>query len=233
MKKVVKHLKKNWIGYGFETLAVLIGVLTAFALNNWNENRKAQIKYESYIKQLKLDIDAAIQNAENVAEFADEQSIRTQSIIDYLLNPNSNIDFESFRTAHNMAGRYGVIVLNVGNLGELLSGDLSNISNNRALVVKVHELQNIIETESEVAERMTRRLEEYQRNLIEFESRRYLRNYPQQDSDLQDYDTTYFSQSSQYMETISGLTLSYNVYSDFATRISRDLKDFKGYIEKL
>jgi len=38
MKKILKHFKKNWYRYGFETLVVVVGVLIAFALNNWNEN---------------------------------------------------------------------------------------------------------------------------------------------------------------------------------------------------
>ena len=38
--KIFKHLRSEWFRYGFETLAVVIGILTAFALENWNEERK-------------------------------------------------------------------------------------------------------------------------------------------------------------------------------------------------
>ena len=41
MKKIVNHLKENWIKYGFETFVIIVGILGAFALNNWNESRKA------------------------------------------------------------------------------------------------------------------------------------------------------------------------------------------------
>ena len=40
MKKILNHLKENWIRHGFETLVVTIGILGAFALNTGNENRK-------------------------------------------------------------------------------------------------------------------------------------------------------------------------------------------------
>lgn len=33
---------KNWKKYGFEFLSIFIAVISAFALNNWNENRKNQ-----------------------------------------------------------------------------------------------------------------------------------------------------------------------------------------------
>jgi len=42
MKKVIDHLKGNWIRHGFETLVVIIGVLGAYTLNNWNEGRKVK-----------------------------------------------------------------------------------------------------------------------------------------------------------------------------------------------
>ena len=34
---------KNWRKYGFEFLSIFIAVLSAFALNNWNENRRDRI----------------------------------------------------------------------------------------------------------------------------------------------------------------------------------------------
>lgn len=40
MNKIVKHLNKNGHKYGIETLVVIVGILIAFALNDWNEGRK-------------------------------------------------------------------------------------------------------------------------------------------------------------------------------------------------
>lgn len=34
--RVFKHLRTDWFRYGFETLAVVVGILAAFALENWN-----------------------------------------------------------------------------------------------------------------------------------------------------------------------------------------------------
>ena len=42
MRKIISHFKENWIRYGFETFVIIIGILGAFFLNNWNENRKAR-----------------------------------------------------------------------------------------------------------------------------------------------------------------------------------------------
>jgi len=53
---ILKHLTENWIKYGFETLVVTVGILGAFALNNWNENRKQEILETQYLKGLKADL---------------------------------------------------------------------------------------------------------------------------------------------------------------------------------
>jgi hypothetical protein len=40
--KIFKHLKSEWIRYGFETLAVVVGILAAFALENWRDIKKQE-----------------------------------------------------------------------------------------------------------------------------------------------------------------------------------------------
>jgi len=37
--RIFKHLRSEWFRYGFETIAVIVGILVAFALDNWNEER--------------------------------------------------------------------------------------------------------------------------------------------------------------------------------------------------
>ena len=57
IKKILGHLKENWIRHGFETLAVLIGVLAAFTLNNWNENRKKAERELVLLQNLRSDLE--------------------------------------------------------------------------------------------------------------------------------------------------------------------------------
>ena len=56
LNKALKHLKKNWIKYAFETLVVIIGILLALALNNWNENRLQNIKETQYLHRIVKDL---------------------------------------------------------------------------------------------------------------------------------------------------------------------------------
>ena len=40
--KVFKHLRSDWFRYGFETLAVIVGILIAFALESWGDAQKVK-----------------------------------------------------------------------------------------------------------------------------------------------------------------------------------------------
>jgi len=52
MKKIINHLKENWIKYGFETFVIIVGILGAFTLNNWNDLRKERIKEKEILSEI-------------------------------------------------------------------------------------------------------------------------------------------------------------------------------------
>jgi len=58
LKTAIDILKNNWIRYGFETLVVINGILIAFALDNWNENRIQNIKETHYLERLVKDLES-------------------------------------------------------------------------------------------------------------------------------------------------------------------------------
>jgi hypothetical protein len=216
-----------------EIILVVIGILIALQLNMWSDDRKAQVQFEGFTKQLNLDVDTAIKNAENTANYSLEQSTRAQNIIDYLLDPKSAIDFESYKEAMDMVGRYGIIVTNVGNLGKLLSGDLDDIYRNPTLVLKVQELQTKLLVKEEVTDRFTQKLEIYQGQFLEFSNRMYLANYGKQSDEAWIYDVDMLRETPEFMETIKNLQFYYSVYSNFGNAIAQDLKKFKEHLDSL
>ncbi len=62
MESIIEHLKENWIRHGFETLVVIVGILVAFTLNNWNEERKLHIKGKNLLSELKDNLKSNIAN---------------------------------------------------------------------------------------------------------------------------------------------------------------------------
>ncbi len=73
MKKIINHINPEWYRYGLETFVVIIGILVAFSLNNWNEQRKNKIEEINLLKVLQSDfteskerLDQKIKEQQNV-----------------------------------------------------------------------------------------------------------------------------------------------------------------------
>lgn len=52
MKKTIELLKSKWREYLIEIVVIIVGILLAIALNNWNEERKNRQKEKVLIKQI-------------------------------------------------------------------------------------------------------------------------------------------------------------------------------------
>ena len=55
MKRIFETLKSKWPEYLLEVFVITIGILGAFALNNWNEQHKNSIKEKEYIRDIYTD----------------------------------------------------------------------------------------------------------------------------------------------------------------------------------
>ena len=74
MKKIINHLGKNWIKYGFETFAIVLGILGALSLENLNEDRNDRKKEYILLQQLKADFET---NQQLIEEGLEEQKLYT------------------------------------------------------------------------------------------------------------------------------------------------------------
>ena len=60
MKNIIKHLKKNYLSYIFQTFFVGFGILGALALDNWNQEIKQNSLEIQFLERLKTDLEIDI-----------------------------------------------------------------------------------------------------------------------------------------------------------------------------
>jgi len=67
--KIIKHLRSDWFRYGFETLAVIVGILAAFALENWRDSLEVKKEEHEILVNLLNDLkEAESQSEKSIAE---------------------------------------------------------------------------------------------------------------------------------------------------------------------
>ena len=56
-----------------EVVLIIVGIMIALQLNNWNEDRKAQVEFDEYIVQLREDVRTALSNTTRSIDNLDRQ----------------------------------------------------------------------------------------------------------------------------------------------------------------
>jgi len=134
MKKIIKHVKIEWHKYLFDTVVVIVGILIAFSLNNWNDKRKKNNQVKSYSQKLILDLKQDIQNVQLIRWQAEAAYLRLDSLINYTrhlkIDECKNLDL--YILTQN--ARYKPYSWSRASYEELKSTGILNYFNNDSLV---------------------------------------------------------------------------------------------------
>ena len=122
--KIFKHLRSDWFRYGFETIAVVIGILVAFALDNWNEKRKDAVIEKYYLQRLCDDLFADITEIDTTVKYASEYIVIGNNILeilgqDYISDIQKSTDFTTTSFIENALNHYDIEV-STENFGRFL-----------------------------------------------------------------------------------------------------------------
>lgn len=91
MKKIIEILKSKWAEYLLEILVIIIGILAAFGLNNWNENRKSRITERKILVVLAENLEQNIRKLDKRIAFI-ERFDKSGEIISSIINNQMGSD---------------------------------------------------------------------------------------------------------------------------------------------
>jgi hypothetical protein len=115
-----------------EIVLVVIGILIALQVNNWNEQRKAKIKSYSYLKRLNEDMEVILKDAERSIygnEIRLKNSIIAKNSLETKkLQSSEQMNFEQYLNEYH---EYFITMINFSTYEEMMSGDELNLIQNR------------------------------------------------------------------------------------------------------
>ena len=132
MKKIITHLKANWIKYGFETAAIFIGIVAAVTMDNLNDLRKDRRDEIQYLANLKVDLENQLEIIVSQKEFEATMKSTCQDILATIHSPPYDVD--RLNQLGTTLGRKSFVVRSAvfedlkssGNLDILSNADLRN-----------------------------------------------------------------------------------------------------------
>ena len=115
-----------------EILLVVIGILIALQINNWNEERKSSIKESNYLGGLQNDLNEQINSIDKQLEFEQFYISTAQQIIEDFNKKNAfNTDESFYAVISNLVSRKTFIIQDATYTDLVSSGNIGLITDDR------------------------------------------------------------------------------------------------------
>ena len=98
MKRIIEAFKEKWPNYILEVCVIVIGILVAFTLNTWNEDRKTEIRKKSILQKIKIDL------LEDIERHQVNSALYQQKIEKSLLIFDGKMPVDSLFKQHQLVG---------------------------------------------------------------------------------------------------------------------------------
>lgn len=88
MKRIVQTLKQKWPEYLLEVIVIVLGVLGAFSLNNWNESRKDRKREVAILQQLKTEFRSNLNQLDERIEIRMKMLDSSVDLLEFIDQPS-------------------------------------------------------------------------------------------------------------------------------------------------
>ena len=212
-----------------EILLIIIGIMLALQLNNWNEDRKTQAEFEQYLVQLKVDVKKAITFNQEVADYLLDRAQSSYELVVFLEGTNRSEEaLKDFELNLNRLGQYRSIQLNAGLLGELFDGKTEVISRDPLLYERTLDVISTLMGRKEVTEHILRNIDAFRSQLSSFYGGQH-RLIPEMEIT---YDLNKLERSDQFKYLIQSIARRQSTAHTSANGIVRNLTEFLTLLEE-
>ncbi|MCB0636317.1 MAG: hypothetical protein KDC54_06850, partial [Lewinella sp.] len=73
MKKLFGTIKEKWAEYLLEILVIILGILIAFALDNWHTSKKTTVAFKSQLDQIYNQVDPLVGSVNGYIRMEEEE----------------------------------------------------------------------------------------------------------------------------------------------------------------
>ncbi len=113
-----------------EIVLVVIGILIALSINNWNEERKERVRAQAHLKEIKAELLYDLNQWKKIMASLDEVDQAGLYINDYLTADNNKVDSVTLKNAYLIAGHLAVFsVTDIAYNNLVSSGEINLIEN--------------------------------------------------------------------------------------------------------
>lgn len=129
MKRILTTLSQKWPEYLLEILVITIGILGAFALNNWNEGRKEKIQEAKFLRNLKLDLQTDTTNLNLMTADRNQKVENALTLLEMQTVPSNEEQMKQYMSSIWQLFGWSTFTPRTNTVDELIgSGNLSILS---------------------------------------------------------------------------------------------------------
>lgn len=106
MTTALTALKKKWPEYLLEILVIMLGILGAFLLNNWSEEKKLEVKRQELISSLIEDFDYNLETIKEKIETSKSRLTQMDDFYSIIQTDNHQIPVDSLKSMARVFFRF-------------------------------------------------------------------------------------------------------------------------------
>lgn len=199
MKLLSENRLSKYLIYAVGEIAlVIVGILIALSINNWNENRKNEIKIRSMLKQVQEELASNIEMCDETIEFYREKD----SLIYLILN--KKVSYEDYK--ENKIPGLEYVIYNNAPL-KIRDNGFNTLLDNTSIISKKYmpvfsELKDLYKTKSEM-EQLNKGLEKVVHSVFDYEKRNTNMPVNYYTDNLNDEGIDYYLTNTFYLNSVA------------------------------